>query len=118
MRTQARASRSASLGSAGDGAVRRIVKRNISAICGLATLAGSAALAASLATWAADDPSFSHAADHSVRNVLGFPGAVAADLLTQLFGLAACILLLPPVVWAWRAVFATPSRFNWRTAIT
>src|SRR5690606_17601750 len=81
-------------------------------------LAAAAAAAASLATWAADDPSFSRATDHSVRNILGFPGAVVADLFTQLFGLAASLLLIPPVVWAWRTVFANPSRLSWKTAVT
>ena len=102
----------------GGGAVRRIVRRNLSAIAGLAVLALAAASAASLATWAVDDPSLSHATDHGARNVLGFPGAVIADLLTQLFGLAASLVLLAPVIWAWRAVFATPSRFSWKTAAT
>ncbi len=33
-------------------------------------------------------------------------------LLTQLLGLAASLALLPPVVWAWRAVFALPTRMT------
>ncbi len=101
-----------------DGTIRRLIRRNLSAIFGLAVLALAAAFAASLATWAVDDPSFSHATDHATRNILGFPGAVVADLLTQLFGLAASLFLIPPVIWAWRAVFATPSRFNWKTLAT
>jgi S-DNA-T family DNA segregation ATPase FtsK/SpoIIIE len=102
----------------GGGAVSSLIRRNISAITGLAVLALAAASAVSLATWAVDDPSLSHATDHAARNVLGFPGAVVADLLTQLFGLAASLVLLPPVVWAWRAVFARPSRLSWRTAVS
>ncbi|MEJ0011324.1 MAG: DNA translocase FtsK 4TM domain-containing protein [Bauldia sp.] len=103
---------------AADGTIRRLIRRNLSAILGLTVLALAAAFAASLATWAVDDPSFSHATDHATRNILGFPGAVIADLLTQLLGLAASLFLIPPVIWAWRAVFATPSRFNWKTLIT
>ena len=114
---QSRSSRQLSL-PFGGGAVRRIVRRNLSAIAGLCVLALAAAFAASLATWAVDDPSLSHATDHGARNVLGFPGAVIADLLTQLFGLAAFLVLLAPVIWAWRAVFATPSRFSWKTMTT
>jgi S-DNA-T family DNA segregation ATPase FtsK/SpoIIIE len=101
----------------GSGTISGLIRRNISAITGLAVLAFAAACAVSLATWSVDDPSFSHATDHAARNILGFPGAVIADLLTQLFGLAASVVLLPPVVWAWRAVFARPSRLSWRTAI-
>ncbi len=100
-----------------DGSLAGLVRRNISAIAGLSVLALSAACAISLATWAVDDPSLSHATDHAARNMLGFPGAVISDLLTQLFGLAASLVLLPPVVWAWRAVFARPSRLSWRTAV-
>ncbi len=118
MRSSPRSSRSMSLPLGGDGAIRRLIRRNLSAIAGLGVLALAAAFAASLATWAVDDPSLSHATDHATRNILGFPGAIVADLLTQLFGLVASLFLLPPVIWAWRAVFATPSRFNWRTLVT
>ena len=118
MRSELRSSRSASLALAGDGTIRRLVRRNLSAIAGLAALAIAAAFAASLATWAVDDPSLSHATDHAARNVLGFPGAIISDLLTQLFGLGASLVLLAPVAWAWRAVFAKPSRLSWKTLAT
>ncbi len=98
-----------------DSAMRRLVRRNLGAISGLALLALSAAIAASLATWTVDDPSLSHATDHDPRNALGVPGAVVADLIMQFFGLAAITLLLPPVVWAWRLVFGRTSRFGWGT---
>ncbi|CAN5326850.1 DNA translocase FtsK [soil metagenome] len=114
-----RSTRSVSLSAAGDGgAVRRMIRRNLSAIVGLVVLAVSAVVSGSLATWAVDDPSLSHATDRAIRNVLGFPGAIVSDLLTQLFGLAASLALLAPVVWAWRAVFAQPTRLNWRSAVT
>ena len=86
-----RLTRSTSLPFAGGGAVRRIVRRNLGAIVGLAVLALAAVVAASLATWTVDDPSLSHATDHAARNVLGFPGAIVSDLLTQLLGLAASL---------------------------
>ena len=105
-----RLARSTTLPLSGGGVIRRIVRRNIGAMVGLAILALAAVVAASLATWTVDDPSLSHATDHAIRNVLAFPGAIISDLLTQLLGLAASLLLLPPVVWAWRAVFA----LRWR----
>ncbi len=113
-----RSIRSASVPLSGGGAVRRIVRRNLGAIIGLAALAVAAVIAASLATWTVDDPSLSHATDRAIRNVLGFPGSIVSDLLTQLFGLAASLLLAPPVVWAWRAVFALPTRLSRLTAAT
>ena len=45
-------------------------------------------LAAALATWSVQDPSLSHATNAPVRNLLGVPGAIVADLLMQLFGIA------------------------------
>jgi S-DNA-T family DNA segregation ATPase FtsK/SpoIIIE len=108
-----RSTRSVPLHFEGDGTIRRLVKRNLSVILGLALLAFAAVIAASLATWTVDDPSFSHATDHAARNMLGIAGAIVADLLMQFFGLASIILLLPPVIWSWRLVFAEPSRFGW-----
>jgi S-DNA-T family DNA segregation ATPase FtsK/SpoIIIE len=112
-----RSTRSVPLSFPADG-VRRIVKRNLSAALGLALLAFAAALAASLATWTVDDPSLSHATDHAARNVLGIPGAIVADLVMQFLGLAGIVLLAPPVVWAWRMIFAAPSRLGWKTVVT
>ncbi len=105
-------SRSTSIPLSSGGAIRHVLRRNVGAMVGLAVLALAAVAAASLATWTVDDPSLSHATDHAIRNVLGFPGAIISDLLTQLLGLAASLLLLPPVVWAWRAVFAQPTRLK------
>src|SRR5262249_6961589 len=39
-----------------------------------------------------------------VRNMLGVTGAVTADLMMQLFGLAAAALVLPVAVWGWRLI--------------
>ncbi len=112
-----RLTRSTSLPIATGGAIRHVLRRNVGAMAGLAVLALAAVAAASLATWTVDDPSLSHATDHAIRNVLGFPGAIISDLLTQLLGLGASLLLLPPVVWAWRAVFALPTRLaRWPAA--
>jgi S-DNA-T family DNA segregation ATPase FtsK/SpoIIIE len=107
-----RSTRSVPIPLGGDGTFRRLVKRNLGALVGLALLAVAAAAAASLATWTADDPSFSHATDHSARNFLGIVGAVVSDIFMQFFGLAAIAALVPPVVWAWRLVFAEPVLFN------
>ncbi len=113
-----RATRSTSIPLSGGGAIRHVLRRNVGAMAGLAVLALAAVIAASLATWTVDDPSLSHATDHTIRNVLSFPGAIISDLLTQLLGLAASLVLLPPVVWAWRAVFALPTRLKRWNAVS
>ncbi|RXF69618.1 DNA translocase FtsK [Hansschlegelia zhihuaiae] len=77
--------------------IRRAVELGGLALVGVAALAGVA-----LATWSAQDPSFSHATDVKIHNLLGAPGAVLADLLTQAFGLAAAAFVLPVGVWGWR----------------
>ena len=94
-----RSTRSVPLAVASESSLRRIVRRNISAILGLGLLAFAAAVAASLATWTVDDPSLSHATSAPVRNILGTGGAIAADLLMQLLGLAAIALIAPIAAW-------------------
>ena len=77
--------------------IRRATEFGGLALVGFAALAGVA-----LATWSAQDPSFSHATDGKIHNLLGAAGAVLADLLTQCFGLAAAAFVLPIGVWGWR----------------
>src|SRR5690606_8414818 len=68
----------------------------------------AAAVAIALATWSVQDPSLSHATNAPVRNLLGIQGAIAADLLMQLLGLAAIAFVLPVAVWGWRLVTHRP----------
>src|SRR5690606_19811801 len=58
----------------------------------------------SLASWSVDDPSLSYATAKPAANWLGFPGAVIADLIIQLFGLAIIPALLPLALWGWNFV--------------
>jgi S-DNA-T family DNA segregation ATPase FtsK/SpoIIIE len=74
--------------------------------CVLIALAALAGLA--LATWSVHDPSLSHATSAPVRNLLGATGAIAADLMMQLFGIASVALILPIAVWGWRLVSHRP----------
>ena len=67
--------------------------------CGLLLLAVLAAIWASVVTWSLADPSLMHATGGPVRNALGAPGAVVADLLLQTLGLAAAVALLPLMLW-------------------
>ncbi len=87
---------------ASDSRGRSAFRRNVTGAVGLAVIAGVAALAAALATWSIDDPSWSHITDGRVRNVLGAGGAVVADLVMQLIGLTAALFLAPVVIWGWQ----------------
>ncbi|MFD1696023.1 FtsK/SpoIIIE family DNA translocase [Roseibium aestuarii] len=82
--------------------LKRFLKRNLVGLCGLSVIALAAALAASLATWSVEDPSFNHATDEAARNALGWPGAAIADVLMQSVGLATSVFLVPVVFWGWR----------------
>jgi S-DNA-T family DNA segregation ATPase FtsK/SpoIIIE len=75
---------------------------------GFALLLLVACGAAALATWSVQDPSLSHATNAPVRNLLGVPGAVAADLLMQLWGAASIALLFPVAAWGWRLTSRRP----------
>ena len=71
---------------------------------GLLLLAAATTALAALASYSADDASLNNANLRDVSNWLGPLGAVGADLLLQLFGLAALAFLAPLFVWGFRAV--------------
>ena len=55
---------------------------------------------AALSTWNVSDPSFSYATDNVPTNLLGYSGAVFADLMMQFVGLASVVSLLPVLAFA------------------
>ena len=74
----------------GDAAQRRLWQA-----VGFGMLTSAGALALALATWSARDPSLNHATGGHIHNLLGAPGAAAADLIMQLFGFGAIAAILP-----------------------
>jgi S-DNA-T family DNA segregation ATPase FtsK/SpoIIIE len=86
------------------GAMRRQLRR----LAGLGILAGVVVAAVAMLTWTAGDPSLSHATNAPVKNWIGRPGAILADLLMQLFGLAAIVLLSVAAIWGWLMLRARP----------
>ncbi|WP_299817914.1 DNA translocase FtsK [uncultured Roseibium sp.] len=82
--------------------IKRFLRRNLVGAAGLAIIAIAAMLAAALATWSVSDPSLNHATGGPVRNALGAPGAVLADIVMQTIGLATAVFLIPLVLWGWR----------------
>ena len=78
------------------------VRRRLREVGGLALIALTVAAVAALATWSVRDPSFSHATSAPVHNLLGLPGAVTADLMMQLIGLASIALIAPIAAWGLR----------------
>ena len=82
--------------------IREALARRLRELAGLALISLSGVAAAALMTWSVQDPSLSHATSRPIRNILGYPGAIGADLLMQIIGLGAIMLILPVAVWGWR----------------
>jgi S-DNA-T family DNA segregation ATPase FtsK/SpoIIIE len=83
-------------------AIRESLARRLRELAGLGLLVLSGSVAAALMTWSVQDPSLSHATSRAIRNIAGYPGAIGADLLMQILGLGAIMLILPVAVWGWR----------------
>src|SRR6266851_5196471 len=82
--------------------IREALARRLRELTGLALLSLSGVGAAALMTWSVQDPSLSHATSRAIRNIVGYPGAIFADLLMQILGLGAIMLILPVAVRGWR----------------
>jgi DNA segregation ATPase FtsK/SpoIIIE, S-DNA-T family len=90
------------------GQLGAMLRRRLREVTGIALLSLAMIAALALATWSVRDPSLSHATDAPVHNLLGVPGAVAADLLMQLLGLGSLALLIPVGVWGYRLLGHRP----------
>jgi S-DNA-T family DNA segregation ATPase FtsK/SpoIIIE len=82
--------------------IRDALARRLRELAGLSLIALAGVAAAALMTWSVQDPSLSHATSRAIRNIVGYPGAIGADLLMQILGLGAIMLILPVAVWGWR----------------
>ncbi len=82
--------------------MREALARRLRELAGLGLLSLSGIAAAALMTWSVQDPSLSHATSRAIRNIIGYPGAIGADLLMQILGLGAIMLILPVAIWGWR----------------
>jgi S-DNA-T family DNA segregation ATPase FtsK/SpoIIIE len=82
--------------------IREALAKRLRELVGLGLIALSGVTAAALMTWSVQDPSLSHATSRAIRNIAGYPGAIGADLLMQILGLGAIMLILPIAVWGWR----------------
>src|SRR5271154_6918855 len=84
--------------------MRDFPKRRAAEIAGPPALAGVVCLCLALLTWSGSDPSLNHATNARVHNLLGAPGAIAADLVMQFIGLASAALMAPPASWGWSLI--------------
>ena len=83
---------------------RHFLSRRSAELAGIALIALVILTGLALATWSTRDPSLNHATDGPIHNLLGLRGAIVADLLTQIFGIASVVLLAPAALLGWRLV--------------
>jgi len=82
--------------------LREAVMRRVHQAGGAVLLVATGGIALALASWSAEDPSFSNASGGDAANLLGTPGALVADVLMQSFGLGALAILFTLAAWGWR----------------
>ena len=82
--------------------IHEMLMRRVRELVGLAIVGFAGVVAAALMTWSVSDPSLSHATSGPIRNVIGWPGAIGADILMQILGLGSIMLVLPIAIWGWR----------------
>src|SRR6202158_5658937 len=90
------------------GQLGAVLKRRLRDAAGVALISLAMMAALALATWSVHDPSLSHATDARVHNLLGRPGAIAADFIMQLLGLGSLAPVLPIGVWGYRLLGHRP----------
>jgi S-DNA-T family DNA segregation ATPase FtsK/SpoIIIE len=88
--------------------IRDALARRLRELAGLGLIAAAAIAAAALMTWSVRDPSLSHANSRAIRNIVGYPGAIGADLLMQILGLGAIFVILPIALRGWRMLTHRP----------
>ncbi len=84
---------------------------------GVAVLTAVVALWFSLISWNVADPSMTHATGGQVHNLLGSAGAITSDLLLQMLGFAAVVVVLAPMFWGLELLFAERV-IGFRTKVT
>lgn len=88
--------------------IREALSRRVRELTGLSLVMLSGTASAALMTWSVQDPSLSHATSRPIRNILGYAGAIGADLAMQILGLGAIMLILTVAVWGWRMMTHRP----------
>jgi len=82
--------------------LRTLLLRRLAELGGLALALAALALLVALGSYHPADPSFNTATAQPPHNLGGLPGAAAADLLLQGFGIAGLLPGVAMLAWAWR----------------
>ncbi|MFQ5985450.1 MAG: DNA translocase FtsK 4TM domain-containing protein, partial [Alphaproteobacteria bacterium] len=89
------------------------VRRRLSELLGLGLAAAALWLALALVTFDPADPSLNSATSRPATNLAGPAGAYAADLVLQTVGVAAAVVVLIPLAWAWHFMTTHVLRRPW-----
>jgi DNA segregation ATPase FtsK/SpoIIIE, S-DNA-T family len=92
---------------------RVFLRRRFEEVFGALLLVLAIAYLAALLTASRSDPSFNLATDAPVQNLLGLPGAYAADLTLQSLGLAGFLLAAAPGIWGLKLMRHRPAGPWW-----
>jgi len=79
--------------------VGEFMRRRVFELGGLILMALAVGLVLAMASFDPSDPSFNTAGGGRVKNLLGYPGAVMADLALQTFGLASSVAVVAFIAW-------------------
>ena len=79
-------------------------KRRLAEIFGALLFLSATWLLFAIISYSPSDPSFNSVGNGAVGNLLGTPGALAADLTLQFFGIAGLLPVLALAAWGWRMV--------------
>ena len=92
--------------------ISAFLRRQMIELSGLLLIALALVIALILLSYSPADPSFDHATAAPPENLLGRPGAIAADLLMQFIGLGVWALVLPMLAWGWVLLHADEMRLS------
>ena len=88
--------------------LREMLGRRLRELAGVGLLVLAIIAAGALMSWSVQDPSLSHATSRKIHNLLGYSGAIGADLSMQILGLGAIMTVLTIAVWGWRMITHRP----------
>ncbi len=96
---------------------KRFLKARLSEAAGAALALVVGALAVALFSYVPSDPSLNNATAGASANLLGQPGAIAADLMIQALGMAAYLPLIGFAVWGLKLLAKRPLAHPGRHAV-
>jgi S-DNA-T family DNA segregation ATPase FtsK/SpoIIIE len=94
-------------------AVGKFLKQRSAEAFALCLIGMALFVALALLTYSPHDPSFNRAVDGNIHNLIGLPGAYAADLLLQTLGLAGVLLALGLAAWGGRLIIRRTIPLAW-----